>query len=154
MFRYRPRSQPEGTDIRSLDDVRQIIVESLRPANFYTAPDLTLEWAHVPAEETPWEIFQGRLLDRAHTRQRRSFEAWNVYVVEGGARSEEPLLAIKLDAGASELHITRGLLCYVWEGYHAGDNVYLSRETTRWVRELVGTVKLAQFASSVSAVCR
>ena len=43
------------------------------------------------------------------------------------------------------MHVVRGLLCYVWEGYDAGGNVYLSRETTRWVRELTGTILLPRF---------
>jgi hypothetical protein len=146
MFRYRSRSRSGEVGAGALADVRQVIAEVLQPAHFYVAPDLTLEWQHLPTEETPWELFQGRLLDRAHTRQQRSFEAWNVNVMEGTARSGEPLLALKLDATRGELHVTRGLLCHVWEGYHAGDNVYLSRETTRWVRELVGTITLAHFA--------
>ena len=36
----------------------------------------------------------------------------------------------------------RGLLCYTWEGYHGGDNVYLSREVPRWLRELIGCIDL------------
>src|SRR5262249_7029263 len=99
-------------------------------------------------EEVPWEVFQGRLLDRAHTRLTQAFEAWNLFRVDDRGRSAEPLLAVKLDACCGEVHVTRGLLCYVWEGYHAGDNVYLSRETTRWIRELVGTVRLDQCAGA------
>src|SRR5947208_176843 len=45
-------------------------------------------------------------------------------------------------------HITRAILCYAWEGYHAGDNVYLSRPTHKWVRELVGTISLDRFADA------
>ncbi len=123
--------------------IREVIADVLRPAHFFASPAISLEWEHRPGAEEPWEIFQGRLLERAHTRQTRTFEVWHVYSAEGGKRSDEPLLAVKLDLAAGELHVTRGLLCYVWEGYHAGNNVYLSRETTRWVRELVGTVPLA-----------
>jgi hypothetical protein len=123
--------------------IRERIADALLPDHFFIDPSLSLEWEHLPAEELPWEIFQGRLLERAHTRQQRTFEAWNIFILENGARSAEPLLAVKLDPGAGELHVTRGLLCHAWEGYHAGDNVYLSRETTRWLRELVGTITLA-----------
>jgi hypothetical protein len=123
--------------------IREVIADALSPVHFFAGPSLGLEGEHLPAEDLSWEIFQGRLLERTHTRQRRTFEAWNVHALEGGTCSAEPLLAVKLDLAAGELHVTRGLLSYVWEGYHAGDNVYLSRETTRWVRELVGTVALA-----------
>jgi hypothetical protein len=124
--------------------IGEVIADALLPVHFFAAAPLELEGEHLPSEEIPWEIFQGHLLDAAQTRQRRTFEAWNVHAVEGGTRSAEPLLAVKLDLAVGELHVTRGLLCYVWEGYHAGDNVYLSRETTRWVRELVGTVALGE----------
>jgi hypothetical protein len=106
---------------------------------------LQLEWKHLPAEETSWEVFRGHLLDPAHTRQRRTFESWNVYQTSPEGRSAEPLLSLKLDAPAGALHVVRGMECYVWEGYDAGGNVYLSRERRKWVRELVGTVRLADF---------
>jgi hypothetical protein len=44
------------------------------------------------------------------------------------------------------LHVVRGLDSYVWEGYDAGGNVYMSRERRKWVRELVGTIRLDRFA--------
>src|SRR5205807_5936218 len=96
-------------------------------------------------QETAWEVFRGRLVDRAHTRQTQTFEAWDVYLVDETGRSGEPLLALKFDRAGSRLYVVRGLLCYVWEGYDAGGNVYLSRETTRWVRELTGTILLNRF---------
>jgi hypothetical protein len=40
----------------------------------------------------------------------------------------------------------RGLDSYAWEGYDAGGNVYLSHERRKWVRELVGTLRLLDFA--------
>ncbi len=40
----------------------------------------------------------------------------------------------------------RGLDSYVWEGYDAGGGVYMSRERRKWVRELVGTIRLDRFA--------
>jgi hypothetical protein len=87
------------------------------------------------------------LLDPAHTRERRSFEAWNVYqTTPESGRSGEPLLAVKFDVEAGQLHVVRGLDSYVWEGYDAGGNVYMSRERRKWVRELVGTIRLDRFA--------
>jgi hypothetical protein len=118
----------------------------MRPCHFFLGLGLELEWEQNPAEDSFWEVFQGRLLDPAHTRQRRTFEAWNVYRREAAGRSGEPLLSVKLDAKAGELHVVRGADCYVWEGYDAGGGVFQSRESRKWVRELVGTLRLERFA--------
>ena len=142
MPRFRDRSSDAAGGPLILENVRALIAELFRPEHFFLGADLEWKWEHVALEELVWEIFQGRLLDPAHTRQRRSFEAWNVY--QAGA--EEPLLALKLDAGAGHLHVVRGLDSYVWEGYDAGGNVYQSRERRKWVRELVGTIHLNRFA--------
>jgi hypothetical protein len=124
---------------------------ALAPARFFVGGGLDLVWEHTPAEDTAWEVFRGRLLDPAHTRRRRTFAAWNVYLVERGERSAEPLLSVKLDPAEKCLYVVRGILCFAWEGYHAGDNVYLSRETRKWVRELVGRVELADFSDAPDA---
>jgi hypothetical protein len=128
--------------------VRRVAADAIHPAHFYAGPGLELEWEHAEQEECSWEVFRGRLLDPAHTRQRRRFEAWNVYRRTAEGRSAEPLLALKLDAAAEELHVVRGLESYVWEGYDSGGGVYLSRERRKWVRELVGTVPLRAFATA------
>src|SRR5437763_1955471 len=87
LLRYRPQhSAMQGTGRPAAltpDAPRAVLADALLPAHFFTGPHTTLEWVHVPAEETAWEIFQGRLLDRAHTRRRRTFEAWNVHLREG-----------------------------------------------------------------------
>lgn len=119
----------------------------LRPCHFFLGLAVQLDWETVEREEDSWEVFRGRLLDRPHTRQGRTFAAWNVYRVGGGARSGEPLLALKLDLAAGELHVVRGVEAYVHEGYDAGGGVYRTREVRRWVRELTGTIRLAEFAS-------
>jgi hypothetical protein len=124
------------------------LAELLRPAHFYVGPDLRLEWRHVAAEEVAWEIFRGRLLDPAHTRERRTFEAWNVYQIGSDGRSAEPLLSLKRDAAAGRLYIIRAIDSYVWEGYDSGGGVILSRERRKWMRELVGEVAEADFASA------
>ncbi len=122
------------------DDVRRIMGHALSPGHFFVRPPLRLEWEHVAAEEVSWELFRGRLLDSAHTRQRRTFESWNVYLLGAEGRSAEPLLSVKWDLAAGELHIVRAVLCYVHEGYDAGGNVMLTREVGKWVRELVCTL--------------
>src|SRR5713226_759178 len=158
----------------SLNEVRKVIGAAIEPAHFFIArplilegqhcpsdrgerraqsaprsalcaPRSALEWQHCPSEEVAWEIHQGRLLDPAHTRLRQRFESWNVFDIRSGNRSAEPILSLKLDAGSRQLHVTRAVHCYAWEGYHAGDNIYLSRETRKWVRELVGTIHLDGF---------
>jgi hypothetical protein len=128
----------------SFAQVREVLSEVIAADHFFVSNTKTLTVVHDTLEEVPWEIFHGRLLDPAHTRLRRSFAAWNVFVSEGTDSSLEPVLSLKLEPNAGRVHVTRALLCHAWEGYHAGDNVYLSRETTRWVRELVGTVDVVQ----------
>ncbi|MCS6851889.1 MAG: hypothetical protein NZ700_12060 [Gemmataceae bacterium] len=127
--------------VLSDDTVRRVMTEALAPAHFFVGPSIDLEWSTATGEEV-WEVFQGRLLDAAQTRQRRFFVTHSVFLLRNGQRSAEPLLSLKWDVPDGALHVVRAILCYAWEGYHAGHNVYLSRETTRWVRELVGTVSL------------
>jgi hypothetical protein len=124
----------------SADDVRRRIAEAVHPSHFFVGPATRLEWDHRDAEEVSWEVFRGRLLDPAHTRQRHTFESWNVYLLGDECRSPEPLLSVKWDAAAGEAHVVRAVLAYVQEAYDAGGNVILTREVRKWVRELVGTL--------------
>jgi hypothetical protein len=128
------------------DAVRSLLAQLLLPGHFFQAGSTSLEWEAAVREETAWEVFRGRLLDPAHTRRRQTFLSWNVFLRTGTGRSDEPLLSVKLDEEGRQLHVVRALLCHAWEAYHAGDNVYLSRQTQKWVRELVGTVALDHFA--------
>jgi hypothetical protein len=147
MFRFRPPSAAPGLSgvPLALETVRSLLDDMTAPRHFFTGPGLGLAWQHLPMEESAWEVFQGRLLDPAHTREKATFEVWNIHQVQDGVRSAEPLLSLKLDAANARIHMVRGLECYVWEGYDAGGNVYLSRERRKWVRELVQTVCLEQF---------
>lgn len=146
-FRELTKVDASGPDWQDLSDeaVRRTISDVLRPAHFFVGPNTELLWEPATEVETAWEIFQGRLLDPAHTRCRRTFEAWQVFAVAAGQRSGEPILAVLFDAAERQVHVVRALDSYVWEGYDAGGNVFLSRETRKWVRELVGTLPLAQF---------
>jgi hypothetical protein len=130
------------------DTVRAVIGDLVARPHFYVGPNVALEWEGPVREEVPWEIFRGRLLDSAYTRLRHAFEAWHVFRVEDGRRSDEPLLSVKLDLPARRIHVVRAVCCHAWEGYDAGGDVYLSRETRRWVRELVGTLYLDQLAGA------
>jgi hypothetical protein len=129
----------------SLDQVRNLLAEAIHPRHFFVGQPLLLEWHYSPSEENTWEIYQGQLLEAAHTRLRQTFESWNVFCIEAGNRSVEPLLSLKLHAASRQVHVARAIHCYAWEGYHAGDKVYLSRETRKWVRELIGTIYLERF---------
>jgi hypothetical protein len=146
----------------SLDTVRHIAEQLTRPVRFFMGRTLQLDWGHVPAEEEVWEVFQGRLLDPVHSRQRCTFESWNVCALPDHDPAAAPpgrcpglpwsalsglpcLLSLKLDAGAGRLHVVRGVEGYAWEGYDAGGNVYQSREVRKWLRELIATFDLAEF---------
>jgi hypothetical protein len=135
---------PSGRPL-DLQGVCQIIDEISQPGHFFLGPGMSLEWESGKAEEISWEIFRGRLLEPKHTRETRRFLSWNLYQVLQEGRSDEPLLSLKLDIYTSQVHVVRGLLCRVWESYDEGGNVILTRETCRWVRELVGTANLIQF---------
>jgi hypothetical protein len=130
-----------------LEQVRGLAADALSPAHFFLAEPLNLELEHTPREEMYWEIFRGRLLDRPQTNRRQAFESLNLYRIEETGRSAEPLLSLKLDATAGQLHVTRAIYSYAWEAYDSGGNVILSRETRKWVRELAGTIPLARFAN-------
>src|SRR5262245_20857332 len=87
--------------------VRSLLADVLRLGHFYAGPALQLQAEQHPAEDISWEIFQGRFLDPAHTRQRATLESWSIYAVQGGERSEEPLLSLKLEPDAGRVHVVR-----------------------------------------------
>src|SRR5262245_37122614 len=121
-FRSRVDATLRSTDPTSPGLLHGLIGDVFQPAHFFLGPALSLEWDHLAAEELSWEVFRGRLLDPAHTRQRRTFEAWNVYLVSDGTRSPEPLLSVKLDEAAGHIHVVRAIHSYAWEGYDSGGN--------------------------------
>jgi hypothetical protein len=145
MPRFRAAPANASRQALSRPAIAELAAELMAPAHFFVGPTLKLEWLHVPSTDVSWEVFRGRLLDSAHTRQRRCFTAWNAYQLTQEGRSEEPVLSLLWDATQGELHIVRGLDSYVWEGYESGGGVYLSRERRKWVRELAATIRLDQF---------
>jgi hypothetical protein len=138
MLRFRDTWPVVPSTLESLADF------VLDPRHFNLPSGLSLEREHVQAREQRWELYRGRLLDPAHTRQMKTLEEWNLFLIEDRVRSPEPLLSLKFDAAERRLHVVRSLLCHVWEGYDSGGGVILSREATRWVRELTGTIVLAE----------
>src|SRR5947209_4551097 len=137
MARFRP-SSPFPTATVAAAEVRSLIDDAIRPGNFFAAPQLRLAWTQ-GREEVFWELFRGHALDHTKTRRRQTFESRNI--LEDGA--DEPLVSVKFDSERGQIHVTRSILCRTWEGY-VEDGEALSRETTRRVRELVGTIDLAR----------
>lgn len=149
-------TEPALAQPAQLEAVRAVIGDVLRPGHFFVGLRLRLEWAGPVPEEIVWEIYRGRLLDASQTRQRQTFESWHVYAIDDAGRSAEPLLSMKLDVATGEVHVVRAICSYAFEAYDAGDNVILSRETRRWLRELVGTLhggsSAADFRSAAAAL--
>jgi hypothetical protein len=147
MRRFRPPTAAAASDATlDLLAIGQLIDDAMQPGHFYVEPELHLTWIAARAETIPWEVFRGRLLDSSQTRLQQTFLSW--HVIEENAT--EPLISVKLEIHARQIHVTRGLLAYVWEGYDFGGGVIESRETVRWTRELVGTVSLDQFTDPAS----
>src|SRR3954452_14555236 len=122
------------TGVPATDGVRlrELITELTGLANFVVTDPLRLTWEHRPEEELFWEVFRGRVLDGSMTRERRRVEAWNVHVLGGDVTpSVEPLVSVKLDATAGQLHVTRAVLVHAHEIYDAGGNVIETRETVK-----------------------
>src|SRR5689334_5595294 len=57
--------------------VRDLAAEVMRAGHFFVGGGKALTVEYEPAHEVPWEVFQGRLLEPAQTRQRRTFEVWH-----------------------------------------------------------------------------
>lgn len=143
MPRFRPRltsPTPPPAAAPDLLAVGQLIDELMQPGHFFVAPSLCLHWTGAKTEDVPWEVFRGRLLASSQTRRQARFLSWHVTAEDGN-----PMLSVRLDVYAGVAHVTRGILCYVWEAYDAGDNVIQSREVQRWTTELVGAAELDRF---------
>src|SRR5258707_15441893 len=115
MPRFRPRTQVISVDlwatseIANWDEIRRLIAEVIAPRHFYMSQAVPLEWKLGADEEVRWELFQGRLLDPAHTTWRRRFEAWIIYRTDRRQGVVEPLLSVKLAASAGLIHVTRAI---------------------------------------------
>src|SRR6266850_6144613 len=89
-----PRDEDSTSGAEAIDR----IIDDVLDRRHFCVSGLGLEWAPRVDEEMCWEVFRGRLLDPAHTRERRRFLSWNVFqTVETGGHSPEPLLSVKLD---------------------------------------------------------
>jgi hypothetical protein len=147
MLAFRSASANEVSGPVTDEAVAAFLGELVQPENLLVAPGLQLCWRHDVSETISWEIFQGRLLDPQQTRTTCTFRSWTITQVEGGVPAPEPLLTLRWDVAGRVVYVTRALLCHAWEPYTEG-NVILSRETTRWLPELVGSVSLDDFTTT------
>jgi hypothetical protein len=95
--------------------------------------------SHAPREEIPWELFAGHLLDETKTRLRKSFESWNIHLDDSVA----PVMSVRYDQPEARIHVTRNILTHVWAPYGEQPHVIQTRETQRWLPELIGTIELS-----------
>jgi hypothetical protein len=142
MPRFRPRTE---TVVRPVGDIATSLDNVFRPAHFYIAPELPVAWRLGIEETIPWEIYHGRLLPPGQTRARRTFRAWNLLPATDPDDADAVLVALKWDVERREIHVVRGLECFVWEAAASTGNVVEGGETRRWIQELVGTIALADF---------
>jgi hypothetical protein len=143
MPRFRPRLTSPISPLAASPDlltVGQLIDELMQPGHFFVAPNQSLQWNGPQTEDVPWETFRGRLVDLSQTRRQARLLSWHLTAEDGS-----PMLSVRLDVHAGVVHVTRGILCYVWEAYDAGGSVIESREVQRWTTELVGSAELDRF---------
>lgn len=118
----------------------------MKPAQFMIGTSLKLTWDHRGQETTHWELFRGQALDHTKTREKRTFESWNIWQGDTAGTPQEPMISVKLDLPGRRIHVTRSIACRGHESYTEG-NAILSRENVRRVRELVGSIDLDRLAT-------
>ncbi len=128
------------------DSIYALVSAAIHQQHFLVGDGLTLEWTFDPNEQAYWELFRGRVLDQSQTRLQRTFQTWAVRTVSDQGGVVEPLIAVRMDAQTGELFVTRAVQCHAWETFDE-QGAILSRETTKWQRELVGVIRPAEFAS-------
>jgi len=124
---------------RDRDEVARAVETALTPGCFFLAPGWQLRVRHEPREEVPWELFAGHLLDETKTRLRKSFESWNIHFDDSGAG----VISVRYDQPEGRIHVTRSILTHVWAPYGEQQHVIRTRETRRWLPELIGTIELS-----------
>ena len=128
--------------IATKDEVASAVEKALKPGCFFVAPGCKLHVRHESREEIPWELFAGHLLDKTKTRLRKSFESWNIHFDDSVA----PVISVRYDQPEGRIHVTRNILTHVWAPYGEQRHVIQTRETRRWLPELIGTIELSLVA--------
>src|SRR2546423_15163431 len=108
MPRFRARITANASPVA---DPRPLLGDIFRPCHFYIGRGLSATWHDAVKETIPWEIYQGRLLDAAQTRERRSFEAWNLVVQTFDGPAPLPLVILKWEELSRAFLGVLGLLC-------------------------------------------
>lgn len=121
--------------------ISDAVERALRPGCFFVAPPAALRIEQVADESVRWEIFQGTLLDPAHTRQTQRFAAWHLFV-DAGEAVAEPLTSLRWQADEGRVYVTRQILCRGFEAYEDEPGVIRSRPVEKWSAELVGTAQV------------
>ena len=73
---------------------------------------------------------------------RKTFDSWNVFVRPAEGGPTEPLVAVLFAPSERVIYVTRSIFSYVQQPYVTQENVVLTREIRKWVRELVATIDL------------
>ena len=128
--------------VATKDEVASAVEKALKPGCFFLAPGCKLRVSHEPREEILWELFAGHLLDETKTRLRKSFESWNIHFDDSVA----PVISVRYDQPEGRIHVTRNILTHVWAPYGEQPHVIQTRETQRWLPELIGTIELSLIA--------
>jgi hypothetical protein len=140
-------NEPVPNRPSSAETVRKEVSAVMMPGNFFAGPSLQLHWFH-EHEEVFWETFRGRVLGRSQTRQRRRFEAWNIREVNPAVADDEPILSVKFDTEAGDIHVTRSILVYGWEAFADEQGAIQSQETVKRNRELIGSLSTGHYRSA------
>src|SRR5262245_61965285 len=107
MYPFRPSLLADRRPLTP-EILRATIADLSGPSHFFVREPLLLTWQYRPDDEVYWEVFLGRALDRTQTRRRQRFASWNVYALDDeGRASEEPLIAVRYDAAAGDVFVTR-----------------------------------------------
>ncbi len=117
------------------------------PNQFFFGASLKCSIEHLENDTIFWELFRGQALDQAKTRRQQTFEAWNLYDRDDSTSHREPLLSVKLDWPAKQIHVTRSIASRSFET-HSSDSTIHSREVVRRIRELVGTLDLNRLTTT------
>jgi hypothetical protein len=120
------------------EQIRRVIMRVTDAVHFFVREPLFLERRHT-VETVAWELFRGRALDHTQTRQRETFESWNLCEPS----DPEPILSIKWHQPTETIYVTRSVRCHVHEVCEEY-GVLRTRPATRRVRELVTKISLAE----------
>jgi hypothetical protein len=121
------------------NEVAAAVESALHPGRFFVAAPLQLRVEKHPSETCFWEVFRGHLLDRGQTRLEKTFTSWDVILDPPG----HPVISVKYHAEEQRIYVVRYLEVYGFEAREE-DGVIESRETKKWVRELVGTMPILE----------